>query len=279
MERPSLKITVQKPERTSRRFYLVRIWRFTGREFGAILAIGILTSLFDHRIENALFQFLFSIPGYVNLSNYVFDTTGGPVLGDLLQTWEQYGAVLAAFVVRKPGSGTIAMSVNGFGQVFLNGTHAPHLLYGVAGLGADLTFALFRYKRYDVRAAAVAGLSAGLFWYPIVYVTHGVYLYPTSFIAIDLLGRVLGSMVGNGLLGAAIGIVAIRAYSRVTLLSRESGGAAKGLMVVPQFFTFYRFDDAYSLTAEMKTPSKTTSVTPSTSAIRGGGANDVNMCA
>jgi len=164
----------------------------------------------DHRIENALFQFVLGIPSYVGLSNYVFDTTGGPVVGDLLQTWEQYGAVLAAFIVRKPGSGTIAMTINGFGQVFLNGAHTPHLLYGVAGLGADLVFVSFKYKRFDVSVAALAGLSAGLFWYPVVYATHGVYLYPTSFIVIDLLVRALGSTIGNGLLGAAVGTAILR---------------------------------------------------------------------
>ncbi len=191
---------------------------------GVVLVIGFLTPLLDHRIENALFQFLFSIPSYVSLSNYAFDTTGGPVLGDLLQTWEQYGAVLAAFVVRKPGSGTIAMTINGFGQVFLNGTHTPHLLYGVTGIGADLVFAAFRYRRYDARVSALAGLSAGLFWYPIVYATHGVYLYPTSFIVIDFLGRMVGSGIGDGLLGAAVGVVAIRAYSKTSLRFGKARG-------------------------------------------------------
>ena len=198
---------------------MVKIWRFTGRELGVVFAIGILTPLLDHRIENALFQFLFGIPSYVDLSNYVFNAAGGPVVGDLLQTWEQYGAVLAAFIVRKPGSGTIAMTINGFGQVFLNGTHAPHLLYGVAGLGADLMFALFGYKRYDVSVVALAGLSAGMFWYPIVYATHGIYLYPTLFIAIDLIVRALGSPIGDGLLGAAIGIAFLRLARKIRFLT------------------------------------------------------------
>ncbi|HEV2137715.1 MAG TPA: hypothetical protein VGR53_02635 [Nitrososphaerales archaeon] len=66
--------------------FSVKIWRFTGWELGVVFAIGILTPLVDHRIENALFQSLFSIPSYVNLSSYVFQTTGGPVLGDLMQT-------------------------------------------------------------------------------------------------------------------------------------------------------------------------------------------------
>jgi ABC-type thiamin/hydroxymethylpyrimidine transport system permease subunit len=172
-----------------------------------LFAIGLSTALVDHRAQEALFQFLFSIPSVLSFSNYSFSVAGGPVFGDLLQVWEQYGAVLAAFLVRKPGSGTFAMTINGFGQVLLNGTHSPHLLYGVTGLGADLVFALFKYKRYDISTVALAGLAASMFWYPIVYATHGVYLFPISFTVIDLIIRALGSTVGNGFLGAAIGIL------------------------------------------------------------------------
>lgn len=145
-----------------------------------------------------------------------------------MQTWEQYGAVLVAYLVRKPGSGTIAMTINGFGQVFLNGTHAPHLIYGVAGLGADLLFASFKNERYDLRFVALAGVFAGLFWYPIAFATHGIYLYPPSFIAADLLGRVLGSAVGDGLLGGALGVAAIKVYG-TTSTFRRAGGDTKGI--------------------------------------------------
>src|SRR5712692_3322937 len=160
----------------------MEILPFSRRELLTVLAIGIFTSLIDHRVDLFLFRFLFTIPSVISLAGYLTAETGGPVFGDLLQSWLQYGAVLTAFLVRKPGAGTIAMTINGFGQVFLNGTHTPHLLYGVSGLGADIVFASFRYRRYDVSVAALAGLFASLFWYPVVYATHGVYLFPTSFI-------------------------------------------------------------------------------------------------
>ena len=106
------------------------------------------------------------------------------------------------------------MTINGFGQVLLNGTHSPHLLYGVAGLGTDLVFALFKYKRYDISSVALAGLAASMFWYPLVYATHSVCLFPISFTVIDLLARALGSIVGNGFLGAAIGILILSLSSQ-----------------------------------------------------------------
>lgn len=202
---------------------MVRVWRFTGWELAALIGIGVITPLLDHRLQNTLFQFLFGIPSVVTFTNYVVSSTGGPVFGDLLMTWEQYGGVLAGFLVRKPGAGTIAMTINGFGQVFLNGTHSPHLLYGVAGLGADIAFAFFGYKRYDVRVVGLAGVFAGLFWYPIVFVTHGVYFYSASFILIDFFVRLLGSAIGNGLLGATIGIAIMGAVRRSGLLFQGAG--------------------------------------------------------
>ena len=107
------------------------------------------------------------------------------------------------------------MTINGFGQVFLNGTHTPHLLYGVTGLGADVVFASFKYRRYDIPAVSLAGVASTMFWYPIVYFTHSLNLFPSSFIVADLAIRVLGSAVGNGLLGAAIGLAILRLARRV----------------------------------------------------------------
>ena len=180
-----------------------------------ILTIGIATPLIDHRVDTLLFQFLFNIQSIVQLSDYLIASTGGPLFGDLLQAWFQYGAVLAAFLVRKPGAGTIAMTINGLGQVFISGAHAPDLLCGVTGLGADIVFASFRYRRYDIRAVSLAGVASGMFWYPIVYFTHSLNLFPSSFIVADLAIRVIGSAVGNGLLGAAIGLVILRLARRV----------------------------------------------------------------
>lgn len=183
-----------------------RSWLLTPRELVIVAVIGVLTSLVDHQVEQSLLPFFANLQSQI----HVFDYTGGPVIGDLLLVWLQYGGVLAAYLIRKPGAGTIAMTVNGFIQVYVNGIHQPHLLYGVAGLGADLVFAVFRYRRYDLWVVALAGIASEVFWYPIVYVTHAVYLYSTAFIVTDLVVRILASSVGNGLLAAAIGFVILR---------------------------------------------------------------------
>lgn len=187
---------------------------FSQRDLAILFAVGLATGLVDHQFESLLFSGVARITPVVLFNDYLQYITGGPIFGDFIQTWLEYGAVVAACLVRKPAAGTVALTVNGFVQVFLYGTHDPHLWYGFSGLGADLAFALFRYKRYDLRAVLLAGASCGFFWYLIVWPTHGIYLYPTSFIVPDFVSRLLGSAVGDGLLGAALAYVILRVAGR-----------------------------------------------------------------
>ena len=182
---------------------------FSRYQWVAIVAVGILTPLVDSRVEVFLPNFFYQIRGVVK----VFDYTGGPLNSDLLVSWEEYGGIIAAYLVRKPGAATIAMTINGFAQFFfIDGFTGPHhLLYGLTGLGADLGFALFRYKRYGALVSALAGLLAQLFWVPITYTYHAVFThYSISWMVGDIATRAVGGAVGDGLLGFAIGFAVLR---------------------------------------------------------------------
>src|SRR5713226_1450674 len=116
---------------------LVKLPRFTRNELIILVAIGVLTPLIDDRVEHFLVTFFANISGSVN----VFDYTGGPLNSDLLIVWEEYGAVLAAYLVRKPEAATLAMTNNGSGQFFRDGFVGPHHLpYGFSRVGADVVF-------------------------------------------------------------------------------------------------------------------------------------------
>jgi ABC-type thiamin/hydroxymethylpyrimidine transport system permease subunit len=193
---------------------LPKILFFSGKELAVIVAVGLVTGLLDDKVEMVEFAAVARTHILVLVNDYLAFKTGGPVFGDLLETWLEYGGVLAACLVRKPAAGTIALTINGLCQVFVNGSHDPHLLYGVPGLGADLVFASLRYKRYDFPAVCLAGIACSMFWYPIVWFTHGIYLYPVSFILSDLALRVLGSAVGDGLIGGAIALLVFRLVGR-----------------------------------------------------------------
>lgn len=191
-----------------------RVLFFTLRELAFIVGVGVATGLVDGRIETAAFTFVARSHALVLLNDYLRYVTGGPVFGDIVEAWLEFGGVFAACLVRKPGAATIALTVNGFCQVFIGGTHDAHLFYGAPGLGADLVFAYFSFSRYDAKAVALAGAASAMFWYPIVWFTHGIFLYPISFVTVDLGFRALAGAVGDGLLGAALAVEAASLVGR-----------------------------------------------------------------
>lgn len=191
-----------------------RILFFSKKELAVIIAVGIVTGILDDRVEMVEFALIARSHAIVMANDYLAYVTGGPIFGDLVETWLEFGGVVAACLVRRPGAGTIALTVNGCMQVFVNGTHDPHLLYGVPGLGADLVFAFFEYKRYDWLSFSLAGVACAVFWYPIVWFTHGIYVHPLSFVLPDFALRVLGSAVGDGFLGGAVAVAVIRLAGR-----------------------------------------------------------------
>jgi ABC-type thiamin/hydroxymethylpyrimidine transport system permease subunit len=172
-------------------------------------------------VERFLVQYFFDLRNVVR----IFDYTGGPLNSDFLIVWEEYGAVLAAYLVRKPGAATIAMTMNGVGQFFIDGFQGPHhLLYGISGLGADVIFAIFRYKRYDAIVGAFAGIASQMFWTPFSYAYHAVLqLYPLTFIESDLAVRILGGAVGDGLLPAALGFGILGLARRMRMATAANG--------------------------------------------------------
>jgi len=89
-------------------------------------------------------------------------------------------------------------------------------VYGITGLGADVGFALFRYRRFDAPVSALAGVMCQLFWIPITYTYHAVFgRYSSSFLVGDLVTRIVGGAVGDGLLGLFLGFLILRIANRV----------------------------------------------------------------
>lgn len=187
---------------------------FSKKEFALIVALGVITGILDDKVEMLDYAAVAQVHLIVLANDYLQHVTGGPIFGDLLETWLEFGGVLAACLVRKPGAATIALTINGFCQVFVNGTHDAHLLYGAPGLGADLVFAYHRFARYDWRTIGLAGAACAVFWYPIVWFTHGMYQYPVSFLLPDFAVRVLGSLFWDGVMVGAIAMVLFRLARR-----------------------------------------------------------------
>ena len=95
-----------------------RILFFSGREFAIIVAVGIATGLIDDKIEMLQFVSVARIHALVLLNDYLAFRTGGPIFGDLLEMWLEFGGVLAACLVRKPAAGTIALTIKRIDRSF-----------------------------------------------------------------------------------------------------------------------------------------------------------------
>jgi energy-coupling factor transport system substrate-specific component len=99
--------------------------------------------------------------------NVVYQAAGGAAgspLNVLYGVW-LLPAVVAPAIVRKPGAALFAELVAASLSVLLISQWGPDAILSgfLQGLGAELAFALFRYRRYDLVAIVLAGVvSAAL---------------------------------------------------------------------------------------------------------------------
>ncbi|QTN00646.1 thiamine ABC transporter permease [Sediminibacillus dalangtanensis] len=72
-------------------------------------------------------------------------------------------AIVAFLIIRKPGVALLAEVAAAHGEFIFGGEWGiSTLLFGIGqGLAAELIFAVFRYKRYDLFVVCLAGIASG----------------------------------------------------------------------------------------------------------------------
>ncbi|MER1997938.1 MAG: ECF transporter S component [Arthrobacter sp.] len=129
--------------------------------------------------------------------------------------------VLGALIIRKPGAAlyceVLASAVSGvlgtqFGlSVLLSGA--------IQGLGAELVFLLFLYRKFTLPVALLAGLGAGLF----LGVSESILYMPEWALQWRVLYTVF-AMVSGLLLAGLLSWLAVRALARTGVLSAFASG-------------------------------------------------------
>lgn len=129
-----------------------------------------------------------------------------PGLRDLVYGFWFVAAVVAAYIIRKPGAALAAESLAALAEFLAGGEWGLTLLISglVQGAMAELVFALTNYRRYSLGTLAVAGAAAGIgslvvdyfFWYSDLAL--GV-------LGVMLVARLISGAVLAGWLGKAIG--------------------------------------------------------------------------
>lgn len=74
-------------------------------------------------------------------------------------------AILGMLVIRKPGAAVFCETVAATGELIMGSQYGASVLFSgfLQGLGAELIFAAFLYKRFNLPVSLLAGAGAGLF--------------------------------------------------------------------------------------------------------------------
>lgn len=132
------------------------------------------------------------------------------------------GGVLGGLIIRKPGAAVFVEVLAATVSMLLGSQWAIEtVLSGVAqGLGAEIVFALFLYRRFTVAVAMLAGVGAAVFAFGLELVLSANLAKGAGFV-----GIYLGSLVVSGaLLAGLLGWLLTRALAATGVLGRFASG-------------------------------------------------------
>lgn len=107
---------------------------------------------------------LFWVWNSIGYAGYKALDTLTPGLGGLAVGIWLIGGVLGGLIIRKPGAALFVEVVAASVSAVLGSQWGPETLYsGLAqGLGAELVFLIFAYRRFNLSVAALSGIGAGI---------------------------------------------------------------------------------------------------------------------
>ena len=132
------------------------------------------------------------------------------------------GGVLGGLIIRKPGAALLVETIGAIGSALIGNAWGVTTVYsGLAqGLGAELVFAAFAYKRFGLVPAILAGAGAGAGAWLLELVMSGNLEKGVEFNAIYL-----GSLLVSGaILAGVVGWALVRALASTGALSRFASG-------------------------------------------------------
>jgi energy-coupling factor transport system substrate-specific component len=144
-----------------------------------------------------------------------------PGLGGIATGIWLIGGVIGGLVIRKPGAALLVELIGAVVSMLVGNVWGVSTVYSgiVQGLGAELVFAAFAYRRFGVVVAALAGIGAG--------VAAWIFEFFTGNIEKGALfnGIYLSTIVVSGaLLAGVLGWLLVRALAATGALSRFAAG-------------------------------------------------------
>jgi energy-coupling factor transport system substrate-specific component len=132
------------------------------------------------------------------------------------------GGTLVPFLIRKPGAALLGEVAAAFVESFITQWGISAVIWGlVQGVGCELVFALFRYKKYNLLVLILAGAVAGAFSYVLdFFYSHyaGLQLWV---IVVQVVSIIVSGAILGGLLAYLIGSGIIKTGVLRTVLPEE----------------------------------------------------------
>lgn len=145
-----------------------------------------------------------------------------PGLGGMAVGVWLIGGVLGGLIIRKPGAALFVEVLAASVSAALASQWGIETLYsGIAqGLGAEIVFALFLYKRFTLPVAILAGMGAGVGAYLLEAILNAYFAMTLAFNVIYFSCL----MVSGALLAGVLGFSLVRALAATGALDRFAAG-------------------------------------------------------
>ena len=140
------------------------------------------------------------------------------------------GATLAAYIIQKPGvafvtellAGVLEMLMGNFGgvQVVISAT--------MQGLGTELGFAVFRYRKWDMASMCVSGIFAAVISFFWGFLQSGFGLLRPGMLVAMLAVRIISAVMFSGVISGAAG----KGLAKTGVLKSYALGAKYGVAQV-----------------------------------------------
>ncbi|MCA0987305.1 ECF transporter S component [Guptibacillus algicola] len=149
---------------------------------------------------------------YLAMLNQLLTALGGPVLTSITLGLYSISGVLAAYIIRKPGAAFFTLTLAGVVQIISGNPNGLISMTAAMtdGLGVELGFMMFRYKRWDWISTGVAGLLAVPLWFIIAAFWFGYYKWGMTILLIAFAVRCLSGVILSGWLSKMIGDLLVR---------------------------------------------------------------------
>ena len=141
-----------------------------------------------------------------------------PLTGLIAGGW-MIPAVLGMLIIRKPGAALFCETVAATGELLMGSQYGASVLFSgfVQGLGAEIIFAIFVYRKFNLPVALLAGAAAGLFCG--LNDSFAPWGWNIAYAAGDKLAYIIFTAISGAIIAGALSWIATRGLARTGVLS------------------------------------------------------------